>query len=90
MSGLSRRGLFFGAAALLAAPAIVRVASLMPVSVKANVAWDRFEWNTCVLHRKEMTFAEFVRFYNGSPPPSVKPQVVLAHQSIAADFTVAA
>lgn len=29
---LSRRGLFGGAAALLAAPAIVRVASIMPVS----------------------------------------------------------
>lgn len=30
---LSRRSLFAGASALLAAPAIVRVASLMPVSV---------------------------------------------------------
>lgn len=31
---MNRRGLFLGAAALLAAPSIVRVSSLMPVSVR--------------------------------------------------------
>jgi hypothetical protein len=31
---ISRRGLFLGAGALLAAPSIVRAASLMPVSVR--------------------------------------------------------
>lgn len=39
---LSRRGLFLSAGAFLAAPAIVRVASIMPVSVSKLIAphWE--------------------------------------------------
>lgn len=45
----SRRSFILTATAFLAAPSIVRAASLMPMSVLDAPHWDMFTWNGHVL-----------------------------------------
>lgn len=77
---MNRRGFLFGAPALLAAPAIVWVGALMPISaakwsVPVRIVWE-IEWGKIALVRRQYAadvllfnrFAELIAQANSLPP----------------------
>lgn len=90
----SRRGFLLGAGALLAAPAIVRVSALMPVSVVEEEGWRLLEcakasWTQIAISGKRpdwldlTTLRDIVHMINGPLP---RPMIVAAHMNFQKDW----
>jgi hypothetical protein len=79
----SRRGFLFGASAFLAAPAIVRVASIMPVSVVSREPEVPY-----YVARRFLSWAEAVQRY--ADRSLNEPMIIYAHENFARDFARAA
>lgn len=61
MTDLSRRGLLLGLGALVAAPAIVRATSLMPVKAGPEIMLDGFQLNITEAAREAQSMLNYLR-----------------------------